>query len=180
MCNPVAVVMAVSAVVSAAGQMQAGQAQKKMAQYNARVAEDTARYQAERQQDKVSRLMGAARVAVNKSGIAMSGSPLDVLADSAMQSELDHQAILRQGAAQAAMDRYQGSQAARAGYFGAATALLKGASSTMGAFGGGGLASSGGGVSAYGLGDGVTFSLGNAGRLPDWAIGNAASGRGGF
>lgn len=133
---------AVGAAVSAAGAIQQGQAQKKMAQYNARVAEDTARYQAERQQDKVQRLMGAARVAVNKSGLAMSGSPLDVLADSAMQSELDHQAILRQGAAQAAMDRFQGSQAARAGYFGAATALLQGASKAFGtvsSFGGGGL-----------------------------------------
>lgn len=129
-------VTAASTAMSAIGAIQAGQAQKKMANYNARIAEDTARYQAERQQDKVSRLMGAARVAVNKSGIAMSGSPLDVLADSAMQSELDHQAILRQGAAQAAMDRYQGSQAARAGYFGAATALLSGAGKIAGAFGG--------------------------------------------
>ena len=135
MCNPVAIVMAVSAVVSAAGQMQAARAQKKMANYNARVAEDTARYQAERQQDKVSRLMAGARVAVNKSGLAMSGSPLDVLADSAMQSELDHQAILRQGAAQAGLDRTQGRAAMQAGYFGAATSLLKGASGVMGALG---------------------------------------------
>ncbi len=103
-----------------------------MANYNARLAEDNARYQAERQQDKVRRVMGAARVAVNKSGIAMSGSPLDVLADSAMQAELDRQAILRQGAAQAAMDRLEGSQAMQAGYFGAATALLSGTSKAMG------------------------------------------------
>jgi hypothetical protein len=168
-----AVAAVASAAMSAAGAIQAGQAQKKMAQYNARVAEDTARYQAERQQDKVQRLMGAARVAVNKSGIAMSGSPLDVLADSAMQSELDHQAILRQGKAQAAMDRYQGGQAARAGYFGAATALLSGASKAAGAFGGGGIGS-GAGASANGLGDGVTFSLGSVPGMPPLAIGNAA------
>jgi hypothetical protein len=174
-----AVAAVASAAMSAAGAIQAGQAQKKMAQYNARVAEDTARYQAERQQDKVSRLMGAARVAVNKSGIAMSGSPLDVLADSAMQSELDRQAILRQGSAQAAMDRYQGSQAARAGYFGAGTALLQGVGKAAGAFGGGGVGSFGGGsvggASAYGLGDGETFSLG-APRVPPLVFGNLAPG----
>jgi hypothetical protein len=142
MCEPVsastAIMLAVTAAttaMSAIGSIQAGQAQKKMANYNARIAEDTARYQAERQQDRVSRLMASARVAINKSGITTSGSPLDVLADSAMQSELDHQAILRQGAAQAAMDRYQGSQAAHAGYFGAATALLSGASKAAGGFG---------------------------------------------
>jgi hypothetical protein len=168
-----AVAAVASAAMSAAGAIQAGQAQKKMAQYNARVAEDTARYQAERQQDKVNRLMGGARVAVNKSGIAMSGSPLDVLADSAMQSELDHQAILRQGAAQAAMDRFQGSQAARAGYFGAATALLKGASSAMGAFGGGAPASAGPSVSLFSAGQ--TFSLGKP-TLPPLAFGNLAPG----
>ncbi len=173
MCNPVAAVMAVTAVVSAVGQLQAGQAQKKMANYNARIAEDTARYQAERQQDRVRRLMAGARVAINKSGVTASGSPLDVLANSAMQSELDHQAILRQGAAQAAMDRYQGSQAARAGYFGAATALLKGASSAMGAFGGGAPAGAGPSVSLFSAGQ--TFSLGKP-TLPPLAFGNLAPG----
>jgi hypothetical protein len=174
-----AVAAVASAAMSAAGAIQAGQAQKKMANYNARIAEDTARYQAERQQDRVSRLMASARVAINKSGITTSGSPLDVLADSAMQSELDHQAILRQGAAQAAMDRFQGSQAARAGYFGAATALLQGVGKAAGAFGGGGVGSFGGGsvggASAYGLGDGVTFSLG-APRVPPLVFGNLAPG----
>ncbi len=137
MCNPVAIVMAASAVMSAVGQIQAGQSQKKMAEYNARVAEDTARYQATRQQDRVQRMMAGARVAINKSGLTMSGSPLDVLADSATQAELDHQAILRGGAAQAGMDRSRGRVAQQAGYFGAATSLLKGAGSVMGALGGG-------------------------------------------
>ena len=134
MCNPaIAAVAAIaSAVVSAAGQMQAGQAQKKMAEYNAQVAQGTANYQAARQQDKTRRLMASARVAVNKSGLTMSGSPLDVIADSAVQSELDHQAILRQGASQAAMDRTQGRIAQQAGYFGAASSLLSGASQAAG------------------------------------------------
>ena len=112
--------------------MQAGQAQKKMAEYNAQVAQGTANYQAARQQDKTRRLMASARVAVNKSGLTMSGSPLDVIADSAVQSELDHQAILRQGASQAAMDRTQGRIAQQAGYFGAASSLLSGASQAAG------------------------------------------------
>lgn len=162
MCNPVAIVMAASAVMSAVGQMKAGQAQKKMSEYNARIAEDTARYQAARQQDKVGRMMAGARVAINKSGLAMSGSPLDVLADSATQAELDHQAILRGGAAQANMDRYQGRVAQQAGYFGAATSLLKGAGGVMGALGGANLGANTSVQSAYGLGDGVTFSMGSA------------------
>lgn len=133
MCNPaIAAAAAIaSTVMSAVGQIQSGQAQKKMADYNARTAEDTARYQAERQQDRVRRLMAGARVAVNKSGVTMSGSPLDVLSDSAVQAELDHQAILRQGTAQAAMDRYVGSMDESRGYLGAASALLSGASRSV-------------------------------------------------
>jgi hypothetical protein len=158
-----------AAVMSAIGSVQAGQAQRKMANYNARVAEDTARSQGERQQDQVRRQMASARVAIGKSGVAVSGSPLDVLADSAAQAELDHQTILRQGAAQAGMDRYKGSMASRQGYFGAATSLLSSASKMAGglSFGGGGDVNA---PSRYGLGDGTTFSLGNASALAnyDW------------
>lgn len=132
MCEPATIIAGITAVVSAAGAMQAGQAQKKMAEYNAQVAENTAHYQAARQQDKVRRLMASARVAVNKSGLTMSGSPLDVIADSAVQSELDHQAILRQGASQAELDRTEGRIAQQAGYFRAATSLLSGASKVAG------------------------------------------------
>lgn len=127
-----AVATIASAAMSAAGQMQAASAQKKMANYNAQVAQDTANYQAARQQDKVRRLMAGARVAVNKSGLHMSGSPLNVITDSAVQSELDHQSILRRGETQADIDRMQGSAAQQAGYFRAATSLLSAANHVAG------------------------------------------------
>lgn len=137
MCPPVvAALMVVTAVVGAAGQVQAGKAQKAMADFNARSQEEASKYNADRQQDRSTRLLGTARVNINKSGLQMSGSPLDVLADSATEAELDRQAILRMGNNQAELSRMQGRQAQRAGYFGAATTLLSGAAKAGGAFGG--------------------------------------------
>lgn len=138
MCPPVAAALAAAAaVVGAAGQIQAGKAQKRMAEHNAQVTENAAQYNASRQQDRARRLMAQGRVAVAKSGIDLSGSPLDVMVDSAMDAELDRQSILRMGASQAELDRMQGRAAMRSSYFGAATSLLSGASRAVGMMSGG-------------------------------------------
>lgn len=131
MCNP-AIVAVAAAAVSAAGQLQAGQAQKQMASYNAQVAEQSAQYNADRQQDRARRAQAMARVNISKSGLDVSDSPLDVLTDSAMEAELDRLAIIRGGEAQARLARTQGAQAQRGAMFGAATTLLSAAGRAWG------------------------------------------------
>lgn len=131
--------MVVTAVVGAAAQMKAGQDAKKMANFNAKQRDEAAKYNATQLQDKGTRLLGTARTNINKSGVQMSGSPLDAIADSATNIELDRQAILRQSANQSSLDRMEGRMRQQQGYFGAATTLLGGAAKAAGtgAFGGG-------------------------------------------
>lgn len=153
MCEPISAttaimvgLAAVSTAVGVAGSIQQGQAQKKMAERNAQAIEQNTKFNAARQQDRAQRMAAQGRVNIAKSGVQTSGSPLDVLADSAMQSELDHLSIIRSGDSQAALSRYEGASAAQRGYFGAATTALYGASRAMGAFGGGVGGSSNAGV----------------------------------
>lgn len=127
--------MVAAAVVGAAGQMKAGQDANKMAKFNAAQREEAAKYNANQLQERGTRMLGTARANINKSGITMSGSPLDVIADSAMNIELDRQAILRQTANQASLDRMDGRMRQQQGYFGAATTLLSGAAKAGGALG---------------------------------------------
>lgn len=134
MCEPATIIAGITAVVSAAGAIQSGNAQKKMAEYNAQVAEAQGKYNAERQQDRARRLLAQGRVNIAKSGIQVSGSPLDVLTDNAMNAELDRLAILRSADSKAAMSRMEGSAAQQAGYFGAATSLLSGAGRAYGLY----------------------------------------------
>lgn len=115
--------------LQAATQLYQGNAAAAMGEYNATVARQEARYAEATSRDRARRILGAGRAAVGASGVQLEGSPLDVLAQSAAEAEMDALAIRRSGQAQAAAYRYQGRQAQLAGYFGAAgTALLTGAS----------------------------------------------------
>lgn len=158
--------MAISTAVSVASAVMQGQQASRAAKYNARVAENnaiaarqTAEFEEARQRQRASRVLASQRAALGASGVALEGSPLLAMADSAEQAELDALAIRYSGSveearhkSQAAADRLQASAARRAGYFGAATSLLRGMTSmaSMGAGGGagGGYAWAAGGGSA--------------------------------
>lgn len=153
MCNPAFVMIGIAAV-SAIGSLQAGQASKDASEQNAQYAEqnaaisrDKANFDATLQARESGQLLGKARAQIAKSGVAYSGSPIDVMADSAAQAELDNLAIRYGGELaargylnQADISRREGKQAQTASYFGAATSLLKGASA---AYGGTGTAAAG-------------------------------------
>lgn len=167
-------ILAAAAAMSAISQVQQGNAQKSLANYNATVADQQATstrqwaaYNADRQADKARRLNANAEANFAANGMETEGSPLVVLADNAAQAEMDNLAIRGQGEAQAsyynaqaAGMRFQGSLAQRAGYIGAGTTLLQAGASMYagGAFGGG--ASAG-----YGQTAGMTsgMSTGNMG-----------------
>jgi len=131
--------------VAVYGTYQQGQAQKKALTYNARVAEqnaEIARQQATlraSQQDRLNRLrMGSIRAAAGASGgVANEGSIIDILADQAIQGELQKQEILYEGElkargfdASATLSIMEGSAAGKASTIGAGSALLSGVSST--------------------------------------------------
>jgi hypothetical protein len=134
------------AAVSAIGQIQQGKAAKQAGEYNALTAErnalvarQQASAEATAQQREASQRLGAIRAAYGASGVTVEGSPLDVLSDSASLAELDRQTIEYKGSLRAlgyedtaALDRAQGKSAQRAGYMGAASSVLMGASDIAG------------------------------------------------
>jgi hypothetical protein len=129
MCDLPTALAVIGTAFSAVGAIQQGQAAASTADYNARVATQNAAYEERIQREKAQRLMAQQSSGYLKAGVAMSGTPLDVLADTAAQAELDALAIRYGGATQAAGYRAQGAAAKTAGYIGTGTTLLTGASS---------------------------------------------------
>jgi hypothetical protein len=135
------IALAASAALSAAGAIAQGNAAKSAANYNAAAARqnaDIARANAAADAAKQERqgllLAGRQRAAVGASGITPEGSPLEVMADSALESELDALTTRYRGELQArsygqdaTLQDMRGSSAQTAGYIGAGTDLLTGA-----------------------------------------------------
>lgn len=150
------VMMAVGTAVSVMGQMQQGRNAKKAADYNAAIADRNAgiaRQQAEQDaqaQQRQARLQqGAAVAAYGKSGVAIEGSPLDVLEQSASLAELDRQTILYRGelramgyADDANLSQFQGKAAMQQARSSAASTILMGGAKAAGMYGGGSSAGS--------------------------------------
>ncbi len=127
-----------AAAVSAAGSLVSGVSQhsraKTEAAYantNARLAEQQAESQAAVIREKARRLSGQNRAAIGASGVDISGSFLDALADSDIDAELDAQTALWNGKLEAMNQRGQakaaksgGSSALVQGIFGAGTSAL--------------------------------------------------------
>lgn len=139
--DPITAITAVAAVVSTVGAIQQGQAASKADKYNAAVASqnaqaatDQANSQLQQQQRNAYKQLGAQKAGYGASGVTSDGSPMDVLADSYTQSELDANTIIYNGKLKAAgytdqanLDRSNASNASTAGYInGASKALLGG------------------------------------------------------
>lgn len=156
MCEPATIALAltaVSGVVAAGGAVMQGQAQAKQAKYQAAVetnnatiagwqAEDaTARGKIEEQRQRLAtaRLRGAQRAGMAANGVEIdSGSPLDVLMDTAQLGELDALTIRSNAereayglrnqqsnlTAQSALTSMAGKNARTASYISAGSTLL--------------------------------------------------------
>jgi hypothetical protein len=140
-----------AAAVSAYGMYAQAQQQAAAGKYNAKIAENqavAAKQAAGMRADTVrerARRIEATNVARAASGgiVPTSGSPLYVMADNAMQAELDAQRVEYGGDveaagynAQARLARYGAGQASEAGMFRAGSTLLSGAVTSAGMWGG--------------------------------------------
>ena len=136
-------------VVSVVSQIEQGESQKKWSEYNAAVAErdavaaqQSAEYDASQKRKETAKLIGRQRALYGKAGVTFEGSPLELMEETASQGELDALMIEREGKlkagnyqSEAALSRMKGSSAQKAGYYGAGSSLLTGASSAMTAYG---------------------------------------------
>lgn len=134
--------MVLGTVMSAAGAQQDGRDRKAAADFNASVADRNAgiaraqaAQDAAQQQRDARRQMGAISAGYGASGVAVEGSPLEVLASSAYQAELDRQTIIYKGELRAmgyqdesTLERFGGETALAAGDRKAASTILLGGS----------------------------------------------------
>lgn len=142
-----AVLPAIATAFQVIGAISGASAEKRAANYNAAAAErnavvsrQNAAADAELQSREARRRIGAARAGYGASGVAIEGSPLDVLETSAAEAEMDKLNILYKGELQAmgyedtaALSRSRAKDAGTAGLFKAGSAVLSGAQA--GAFG---------------------------------------------
>ena len=90
----------IGVAVSAYGNFREGQDAAEAGEYNARIGREEAALteqagalQASRQREQVSRLIGAQKAITAGSGIELTGSPIDVMMDTAAEGEFDAQII---------------------------------------------------------------------------------------
>lgn len=135
------IVAGISAAVGAVGAIRQGNATAKAAktnalfqQRNAVIARQQAAEDADRSRRAARRRLGALRAGFGASGVSLEGSPLDVLEDQAMESELDALTIQYQGElsaigleSEAALSRERARASKTAGYLKAGSSLLTGA-----------------------------------------------------
>jgi len=128
--------------MSVAGAMSAASAQKDAAKFNEAVAENNAilsrqnaASEVERQRRLTQKRLGSIRASTGASGFTQEGTPLDILGDVAMESELYSQMAYYEGEVKASgyestaeLNRNRARTVQRQGYMQAGTALLYGAS----------------------------------------------------
>jgi hypothetical protein len=129
-----------STAFSVVGAISQGRQEKNAAEYNAAVARNNAiaaRQQAaanaEAQGREARRRIGSARAGYGASGVALEGSPLDIIEQSALEAELDRQNILYAGDLKASgfestatLEESRGKSAMTGSIFKAGSSLLTG------------------------------------------------------
>ncbi len=138
MCGPALAMF--GAFVSAAGTLYSGMAQAQMyraqqAQYNrqAQIERDRGIFESQRERERHRRVEGEQRAAYLSSGVALEGTPSDVIVDSGQENQIDIEAIkygaqVREDNARfsAQMAGRNASNAMAGGFIGALSPLIGG------------------------------------------------------
>ena len=145
MCEWTFAATALSTLAGAAGEIQRGREQAALYSYNralaerqALIAEQQARAEAERVREEGRSLLGQQRAGFAQAGVALEGTPLDVLGDTAARTDREARDVLYRGALAAADDRAvaaryalrEASVRGRTGY-GVGASLLRGSGSAL-------------------------------------------------
>lgn len=128
-----AATQAIGSIAAASSQSNASRYNAQLADRNATVATQQGEVAAEQQRRVNQMRLGSIQAGYGASGVTMEGSPLDVLAESASQAELEAQNIKYNASLkamgygdQAALDRSSAANAETAGMYSAAGSLLTG------------------------------------------------------
>lgn len=148
MCDPISAMIGLQiagSAMSAAGQISQGETAKAMGdlqnkayQQQAKATETASAFEQMQARRKQELAVGNARAQVGASGVALEGSPSEVLMANAGQGELDIQAIQfgskvksNQLVTQGALAKFSGERAQTAGYIAGASTLASGVGSAF-------------------------------------------------
>ena len=134
MCDPLSIAASALVVGTGAsiyGQIKSGKAAKKAADAEAASVKRQADYQTTQIRDAFERYIGAQGGNIAKSGRAVGGSALDIIADSAIDAETQIAAVKTGAAQQAQATISAGKRARSAAYFNAAATGITGVSSFL-------------------------------------------------
>lgn len=130
-----------SSIQQASAASKADKYNANVARGNAQIATDQAQQQLRQQQIDAYRKFGTIKAGYGASGVTSDGSPMDVLADSYTQSELDANTIIYNGKVRAAgytnsanLGDANATNARKAGYATAASDVLLGTTKTYQAY----------------------------------------------
>jgi hypothetical protein len=136
-----AIVSTIGAIQQANSASNADKYNAKVAQQNAQLATQNGQLQLQQQQTDAYRKLGAIKAGSGASGVTTDGSPMDILADSYTQSELDANTIIYNSKIKAngytnsaELDLSAASDAKTAGYTKAASNALLGGTKTYDSF----------------------------------------------
>lgn len=113
-------------VMSAKGQLAQGEADLKTANFNAKLEEIGGLQKSSLIRRRARRHKASQRVAIAKAGVTVEGSPMDALAASAAESEVDAVNAIKEANLNAIMLRRGGRTAAKNAKYGAGASLLSG------------------------------------------------------
>lgn len=133
MCLPLigaAVGLVGTAVSFSAAQQQAAMEQQ-IAERNARMEELRGRYEAKQIDRKVRYMQGKAAVQASAAGIGQGGSFLDIIADNAVQGEIDAENTRRNAENRASNIRFEGAMQAKRTKNSAIAGLISGGSNFL-------------------------------------------------
>ena len=122
----IVLMMLLGTAATAYGQYQQGKMQQRWAEYNAAVSKQEVALEKQRMRKERVKLLSAQRVGYAKAGVQLTGTPLEVMAETA--KEIEHSMILREhrAAIETGLWGYKGRAARQAGAWAAGTTLLTG------------------------------------------------------
>lgn len=119
-------------IFSAFGDIMAGNQEAAADQYNANLALEQEQFQLKNLEHAEESTLSSQRAIYARSGVTMSGSPLDVALNTATQFEMDKQITKYNAESRANMYNYEGEVAKSRGKIKAGESLLSGAAGLLG------------------------------------------------
>lgn len=115
-----------SFLVKTFGQLDAGKSQYEAAQENAQLVLAEGTIEEARRRRVGEKYISSLRSRIGKSGVAFTGTPIDVLAESAANAEVDAMNAAWSARNRAKVIKREGKMAKKASYYQAGTSLLSG------------------------------------------------------